>query len=86
MQGRIIQATAAHEAFRREVVDLLKKHTEAMPREEVLAVAAQIVGQIMAMQDQTKMTTLRAQRIIERNITIGHATVVGQLHETKGTA
>ncbi len=61
-----------------------EEHTRTMPSEEVLAVAAQVVGQIMAMQDQTKMTTLRAQRIIEsRNITIGHATVVGQLHETR---
>lgn len=49
----------AHEALRQKINAFLKSLTDQqdMPSEEVLAVAAYLVGQLIALQDQRKFTS-----------------------------
>lgn len=82
-----MKPTAEHTAFRDEALDLLRRHCGHLPAEEVLAVAAQMVGQIMAMQDQRTMTVERAAEIVWHNIEAGNAAAVDELvNKAGGTA
>lgn len=75
-----------HEDFRNESIDLLKKHASNLPAQELLALASQIVGQILAMQDQTIMTTDIAMQIVSRNIEVGNAEFINRISDTIGSA
>lgn len=78
------EANATHEAFRMASIALLHQHAGHLPADEMLAVAAQMVGQITAMQDQRTMTVVRAEEIIYRNIEIGNASAVADLMSRAG--
>lgn len=68
-----------HEAFRQDVVALLRKHTAHLSADEVLAVASIMVGQILAMQDSRTTTPEMAMDIIAKNIRIGNESAMVEL-------
>lgn len=84
MLERIVTPNATHHAFRSDAIDLLNKHAGNLDASETLALAAHLVGQILAMQDQRTMTSNRAMEIVARNIEIGNAEAVASLMESKG--
>lgn len=54
--------------------------------QHLLAVASQFVGNLIALQDQTKMTPAMAMDLVARNIEIGNQTVVSELGKSEGRA
>lgn len=68
-----------HEELYQELCKLLEKHSRGMTSLEMLAVAANMVGKILAMQDQNVITASGAMEVIARNIEHGNRTVVDQL-------
>ena len=85
---RRLRATGdKHEAFRQDVLAVLKRHTDKydLPSEEVLALTANIVGMTLAMQNQLTMTKERAMEIVIANIEIGNQTVIDELQNSVPT-
>lgn len=78
--------TLAHEALYQEFADLLKKYTAHMGSLEVLAVASNLVGKLIALQDQRLVTPALAMKVVAENIELGNAQVLAGLAETKGSA
>jgi hypothetical protein len=64
-----------HVTFRNELVEVLRKH-ELLSPVEMLAVAAQFVGQLMAFQDQRVYTTEALMEMIQANIKSGNASAI----------
>lgn len=81
-----VRPTAKHEAFRSDCLALLNKHAGALDATEMLALASHMVGQIVAMQDQRKVTPNRAMEIVARNIEQGNGEVLAELGKSAGAA
>lgn len=79
-----IKATAQHQRVHQDLTALLKKH-ENLTALEMLAVASQFVGQLLALQDQRLMSGEEYINVITRNIEIGNAGAIETfMGEVKG--
>ena len=77
-----MDAHPRHQALHADLVALIRKHAgENCTTEEVLAVASQVVGQCLAMQDQRRSTDVYMEMVIA-NIESGNAQVIAQLTDT----
>ncbi|NBJ13245.1 hypothetical protein [Microvirga arsenatis] len=83
---KLAAPSGAHKAFHADFADLMKKHLADEPAEIVLAIAAYAVGQIIAMQDQRRITPRMAMEIVSRNIEAGNAHAIQSLDSTEGNA
>ena len=79
-------ANEKHEAFFQEFSALLGKHLGELDASEMLAVASNCVGKILALQDQRKFTSNQAMQIIMNNISLGNEQMIESLLNTKGNA
>lgn len=78
--------TKEQTAFRDEMVATLRKHQHLRP-DEMLAVASYFVGQLLALQDQRKMTPAMGLEIVSSNIEAGNAQAIREsLGSTIGSA
>lgn len=66
------KTTEHHQIAFQEIVALVKKHAGHLQAQEMLAIAANMVGKIIALQDQRTMTPAMAMEIVARNIEIGN--------------
>lgn len=80
-----MQANADHEAAFQDMCAVLKRH-EHLSAAEMLAVASNFVGKLIAMQDQRTMTSERVMLIVSRNIEMGNQQAVEALLDSKGEA
>ena len=69
-----------------DIAALIKRHLSPDTSDRVLAIASQVVGQVLAMQDQRKMTKDMALQIVMENIEAGNQAVIASLQNTKGSA
>ena len=60
------------------MITVLRMHGAEMPPEELLAVAAYTVGQLIALQDQRTTTPDMAMEIVARNIELGNSEAIKQ--------
>lgn len=83
-----IEPTAAHEAYLEELKACLGSAGKDIPEIELLAVTAQFLGMLVALQDARTMTPSRAMQIIERNMAVGNRTVINghPLNNPEGTS
>lgn len=65
-------ATSAHEITYKELVEFLEKRTAGLSALDVLAVASNMVGKLLALQDGAKVTPEAGLRIIMSNIQLGN--------------
>lgn len=78
---------AKHEALYQELLAVLKNHRhEAVTPVELLALMSNLVGKILAMQDQRIMTVPMALDIVMKNIEIGNGEAQAGLMDSKGSA
>jgi hypothetical protein len=75
-----------HVAFRDDLVAVLRRHGGALEASEMLALAAHLVGQIIALQDQQTMSPERAMEIVARNIEQGNSEILSGLLDSQGRA
>lgn len=73
-----IKPTREQIAFRDDMIAALRRHKHLRP-DEMLAVAAHFVGQLLAMQDQRKLTPAMAMQIVASNIEAGNMGVIDDL-------
>jgi hypothetical protein len=83
MKERIVTATAEHEAAYQDLCAVLKRHPW-LTLPEMLAVASNFVGKLMAHQDQRTMTPERAIEIVRANIEAGNKQAVDELRNAGG--
>lgn len=77
---------AEHEALYQELVALLNKHAGKLDAIEMLAVAANMIGKMVAMQDQRRFTGPQVMEVVARNIEEGNAHVIKELMASRGSA
>jgi hypothetical protein len=74
-----------HEITFQKLTALIKEQTDkGISSEELLAIAANMLGKILALQNQRTMTRDRAMAIITRNLELGNQQVVDELAKTGG--
>lgn len=86
-----IHTQPIHEAFYQEAIQLIKKYSGNMESSsaslEMLAVAANLVGKLLAHQDQRKYTPAALMDVVARNIELGNAHMIQEsLGSPKGSA
>lgn len=78
MKTKTKSPTPDMEAFRNDLLDVLRKHAGALDASDMMALAAYTTGQIMAMQDARKWTPALAMEVIAKNIEAGNAQAIAE--------
>lgn len=86
MKMRRHEPSPAARGFRNDVIVVLRKYADNLGAMGMLAVTAHLVGQLVAMQDQRKMTSAQAMELVASNIEVGNASVVNGLANPLGGA
>lgn len=77
-------AKIEHEVAYRDLCALVKKHANKISSIELLAVAANMLGKLIALQDQRVVTPDMAMEIVRQNIEHGNKQIIDQLSNSKG--
>lgn len=72
-------AKPEHEVAYQDLANLLRKHAANLSSLEMLAVGANMVGKLIALQDQRTVTPELAMKIVAANIEMGNQHVIGDL-------
>lgn len=78
-------ASPAHEVVYQDLCALVSKHAADVSAEEMLAIASNMVGKLIALQDQRVMTRERALETVMRNIEAGNQMILDQLGKSEGS-
>lgn len=76
----------AHEVAYQELVKLLHKHGDKIGAAEMLAIAANMIGKLIALQDQRVITNDMAMEIVGSNIELGNQQAIAQMNSPAGSA
>lgn len=76
-------AKPEHEICYQDMAAFLRRHEKLTPL-EILAIAANMVGKLVAMQDQRKVTPEMAMQVVSLNIEAGNKTVIEALATQSG--
>ena len=82
----IYRAKPEHEVLYQDLCTLVSKHSDKLTALEMLAVAANMLGKLIALQDQRTITPDMAMEIVIKNMEDGNAQVVEQVMQSKGQA
>lgn len=86
MRSNLHQARPEHEVAYQDLIALVRKHEKELSALELLAVAANMIGKLIALQDQRTITPEMAMKIVADNIEYGNQTVLRELGKSGGTA
>lgn len=84
MSTKKVPVMKRHEALRARLIELIGSVGAEVPADELLAIAAYLVGQLVAMQDQRTITPALAMEIVARNIEEGNAHTINSLLNAPG--
>lgn len=79
-------AKPEHEVLYQELIALVNKHAGKLDALQMLAVASNMLGKLVAMQDQRTVTPDMAMEVVAKNIEYGNQQVLQQLDATNGRA
>lgn len=80
------RAKPEHEVAYQDLCKLVDKHADKISAKELLAVAANMLGKLVALQDQRTMSPATAMEIVAQNIEHGNKQVLELLMQSKGGA
>lgn len=84
MSTKLLSPTAADQAFHDDMMKMFRKHLRPNTKERLLALASQVVGEVLAHQDQRKWTPAQCIEMIQANIEKGNADEVARLMKLDG--
>ena len=84
MPMKSIAPTAKHTAVRDAILALIREKMVDAPADEILATLSYTVGQLIALQDQRKMTPEMAMQLVASNIEAGNLSVLEGLAKAPG--
>lgn len=67
-----VEPTEQQKRFRNDVIEVLRGYGD-VPEEQLLALASYLVGQLIALMDQTKYTPAACLEIVSQNLEAGNA-------------
>ncbi len=79
-------AKPEHEVAYRDLVALVRKHADKLTAMELLAVAANMLGKLVALQDQRTITPAMAMDLVAKNVEMGNQQVLDELQHSRGRA
>ena len=79
-------AEPRHQVVYQDLGVLLSKHANSVTAAEILAIAANMVGKLIALQDQRTMSKDVAMEIVAQNIEQGNAEIIQNLQNSQGGA
>lgn len=80
-------ARPEHEVAYQDMVELVRKHADKLSAMELLAVGANMLGKLVALQDQRTTSPELAMKIVCANLEMGNRSVIEELAlKTGGTA
>lgn len=82
----IVRPKAEHEVVYQELVALMRRHANKVSALELLAIGANMLGKMIAMQDQRKVSPAAAMETVAQNIELGNAQALEDIKHSKGTA
>ncbi|MEN3144621.1 hypothetical protein ABDF71_21765 [Ochrobactrum sp. WV_118_8] len=85
MKMKIVECDAKHAAFMDDLKAVLKKHGEDLTASEMLAICAQLTGQVLALQDQRAMSPEMGIQIIGQNLEIGNSRAIEEVRNSANT-
>lgn len=85
IKTKLFGTDARHTAFKRDLNKLLKEHASRLPADHMLAIGAQVVGMLVALQDQRKHTPEMVMSIVVENVKEGNKVMVSNLMASKGS-
>ena len=80
----IVKTTTVHKEFKQDLAKFLETYDDKLSAEEMLAVTSQVVGMMVAMQDQTRFTPVQVMEMVSKNIETGNAAAISELLNSKG--
>lgn len=79
-------ARPEHEVAYQDLVKLVRKHEDKLSALELLAVAANMIGKLVAMQDQRTTTPNQAMEVVAQNLEQGNMQALEEVMNSKGRA
>jgi len=79
-------AKPEHEVAYQDLCQLVNKHADKLTAIELLAVAANMLGKLVALQDQRTTSPAMAMEIVAQNLEHGNKMVLEQLSQSQGAA
>lgn len=79
MKMKTITPGPEHQSLMADLKAVIRKHGESLNSDTILAICSQLVGQVLAVQDQRVMTPTAAIEIIQINLEIGNAAAIAEL-------
>lgn len=79
-------AKPEHEIAYQDLCRLVNKHADKLTALELLAIASNMLGKLVALQDQRIVTPAQAMEIVAQNIEHGNKQVLDQLDGAGGSA
>jgi len=86
MKTKIHTASPKHEIVYQELVALVRKHAGHLDAIEMLAIAANMLGKLCALQDQRAYTPAMVMEIVAQNVEEGNRQAVAEVMNSKGRA
>jgi hypothetical protein len=86
MSGRIVMTTPEHEVVYQELIALVNRHAADLTALEILAIAGNLVGKLIALQDQRITSSTVALETVIQNLEQGNRQALDALEQTKGSA
>lgn len=81
-----MKAKPEHVVAYDELIALVRRHADKMTALELLAVAANMLGKLIAMQDQRYVSSDRALAIVRENINLGNKQALQEISNPTGSA
>ena len=78
-------AKPEHEVAYQDLCQLVNRHASKLTSLELLAVAANMLGKLIALQDQRTSSPSQAMEIVCQNIEHGNKQVLDELGKSRGT-
>lgn len=79
-------ADPRHEVAYQDICQLVNRHASELTALELLAVASNMLGKLLALQDQHTVSPTSAMEVVAQNIEHGNKQVLDQLLNSKGVA
>jgi hypothetical protein len=82
---KVVIARPEHEVAFQDIVDLWSRHAEHLDAIDLLAIAANALGKMMALQDQRRRTPAQIMEVVALNLEKGNQQIVAKLSQTAGS-
>lgn len=81
-----MKALPNHEVAYQDLCKLVSKHANELSALELLAVASNMLGKLVALQDQRVVTSEMAMDVVIKNIQIGNMQAIDEVANSQGSA